>query len=713
MSDVVRIGRLKGFLGYEIDEYGFGVGSSESNMIFSQQDGLSFTIAGGQTTINAYGVASEKFGLFFADDAPGYTDGMVRFWVDPVTKRVYANYKDGAFEEESVWLDFQAGGSIADNADTVDSIHASSVATPNYLLALDANAKLPASITGDAHTVDGLHAASFSLATHLHDDRYFTESESDGRFLALAGGTLTGDLVLEDGIALDLTAGSILANQSLGRVDIHSQSRLRLLVGPTSAFEIETGNAYSNWPVNLMGGSDLILYSDEGMTEVARISGSTGYFSGVDVGALDDDDGADIIGYRDSYSVGWTMDRMATMAILSAPTIDSDTGTNLMIFWGEASFIVDGAIISTLANEDVLTDDDTNYLVWGALTDPTELSITLTHDPDTEILVAVIVCASGEATITTAPTLDLLAREAWYTAGNAAAGILALATATGPDVHYSNLTNLPAVDAVKLQGFDIDTTDPTDGKILRYRTSGSKWTVEDAPSGSGGLNAASEVLTISSGAVTKGTGKNYMYLRGESSTDDTLDDISGGADGDILVLSPSDVATYGKITVAHASGKIILTGSQNFIMAENTDRMILRYNGTDWYEIGRHSHSDIVKSIGGSLGGSTTVIPSGDYIDVPIPAEWKNFTVTRVRVMANASGSVALDIRKATFAATPSFSTICGTDYPSLSSAQTLDKTSFTGWTLALTGGDILRFMATGDATTITQLTIIIEGTIN
>ena len=55
----------------------------------------------------------------------------------------------------------------AQNADTVDLIHAAAVATANKLLALDAASKLPASITGDAHTVDGEHAAALHAAGSL------------------------------------------------------------------------------------------------------------------------------------------------------------------------------------------------------------------------------------------------------------------------------------------------------------------------------------------------------------------------------------------------------------------------------------------------------------------------------------------------------------------------------------------------------------------
>lgn len=34
----------------------------------------------------------------------------------------------------------------------------------------------------DADTVDGKHASDFALASHNHDDRYFTETEADTRF---------------------------------------------------------------------------------------------------------------------------------------------------------------------------------------------------------------------------------------------------------------------------------------------------------------------------------------------------------------------------------------------------------------------------------------------------------------------------------------------------------------------------------------------------
>ena len=53
------------------------------------------------------------------------------------------------------------------DADKVDGIDAAAAATANKLLALDANSKLPASITGDADTVDDIHAAATPTANKL------------------------------------------------------------------------------------------------------------------------------------------------------------------------------------------------------------------------------------------------------------------------------------------------------------------------------------------------------------------------------------------------------------------------------------------------------------------------------------------------------------------------------------------------------------------
>ncbi len=48
----------------------------------------------------------------------------------------------------------------------------------------------------DADKLDGSHASSFASSSHSHDSRYFTETESDSRFINTAGDTVTGTLVI-------------------------------------------------------------------------------------------------------------------------------------------------------------------------------------------------------------------------------------------------------------------------------------------------------------------------------------------------------------------------------------------------------------------------------------------------------------------------------------------------------------------------------------
>jgi len=65
------------------------------------------------------------------------------------------------------------------NADAVDGFHASSTAIPNSLLALNNDAKLPASITGDADTVDGFHAGNASGNLAVSNGTVCTNLNSD------------------------------------------------------------------------------------------------------------------------------------------------------------------------------------------------------------------------------------------------------------------------------------------------------------------------------------------------------------------------------------------------------------------------------------------------------------------------------------------------------------------------------------------------------
>jgi len=57
-----------------------------------------------------------------------------------------------------------------------------------------------------------------------------------------------------------------------------------------------------------------------------------------------------------------------------------------------------------------------------------------------------------------------------------------------------------STDATSIQGFNVTTTDPTDGKILVYRTSASEYVLEDKPA-AGANPAAADVTFTPAGDI--------------------------------------------------------------------------------------------------------------------------------------------------------------------------------------------------------------------
>lgn len=90
-------------------------------------------------------------------------------------------------------------------------------------------------------------------------------------------------------------------------------------------------------------------------------------------------------------------------------------------------------------------------------------------------------------------------------------------------------------------------------------------------------------LTIASGAVTKT--KSYHKIDTESSAaSDDLDTISGGSEGDVLVLR---AANDGRTVVCkNATGNLYLAGS-DFSLDNVNDKLMLIHDGINWNELSR------------------------------------------------------------------------------------------------------------------------------
>ncbi len=239
-------------------------------------------------------IASQTFpaGSWSADhDFSKSMQGMVRFKVDftntaALTKDTQLwleieldGVVKGAREQikQAPWALFAEEAFLADDADTVDGVHAAALEesaeidadiaihagipgahhtkTASFSELSDSvtDAQIPNNITidqaanastaGDADTVDGQHAAAFAAAAHLHDDRYYTKAQVDAleaRIVALetllAKVSLVGNNMVFSGVNVQVKSGSGATNGAINGLG-------NLIVGYNeSSGQIRTGS---------------------------------------------------------------------------------------------------------------------------------------------------------------------------------------------------------------------------------------------------------------------------------------------------------------------------------------------------------------------------------------------------------------------------------------------------------------------------------------
>jgi hypothetical protein len=96
-------------------------------------------------------------------------------------------------------------------------------------------------------------------------------------------------------------------------------------------------------------------------------------------------------------------------------------------------------------------------------------------------------------------------------------------------------------------------------------------------------------------------------------------------------------------------------------------------------------------TVGLRIDNGASVIPTGVSGNIVIPF---NCTIQQWTLLANESGSVVVDIWRDTYANYPPTiaDTITASAKPTISSSTKGQSSTLTGWTTALTAGDILRF---------------------
>jgi uncharacterized protein YciI len=228
-------------------------------------------------------------------------------------------------------------------------------------------------------------------------------------------------------------------------------------------------------------------------------------------------------------------------------------------------------------------------------------------------------------------------------------------------------------------------------------------------------NGAGSTLIISaySGSGGSGAPTNVSYLT--LGLDATLSAERVLTAGPCITFT--DSGANGTLLVSAWSG----TGSATNLAAltdvsitSPAANQILIYSGTKWgnpnlvLDTMISPQADVLLSaIGVSFTNNSAILKSGTTVSLSVPyncsiMQWDAFSLN--------SGTFVADVKKATYANYPTMSSIAGTDKPTLTaSTYKGQSTALTGWTLAVSVGDVIKFdieQATQSGTVTTQLKV-------
>lgn len=161
----------------------------------------------------------------------------------------------------------------------------------------------------------------------------------------------------------------------------------------------------------------------------------------------------------------------------------------------------------------------------------------------------------------------------------------------------------------------------------------------------------------------------------------------------LSALSNPFTGTSGGLAAFHvAGGSYKITATSGAYTAEWTWVGIGTASEYDFTDITDYIDTAIeLATVGLRIDNGASVIPTGVHGNIVIPF---NCVIQQWTLLANESGSVVVDIWRDTYANYPPTvaDTITASAKPTISSSTKGQSSTLTGWTTALTAGDVLRF---------------------
>jgi len=151
---------------------------------------------------------------------------------------------------------------------------------------------------------------------------------------------------------------------------------------------------------------------------------------------------------------------------------------------------------------------------------------------------------------------------------------------------------------------------------------------------------------------------------------------------------------------AHADGAADELAVQDLASDAATDGQVPKADGA-----GAVAFEDDIKGLSFTIDGGGSAITTGikGVLIVPFAC-----TITAWNVVADASGSINVDVNRSAWNVTPSYASIAASAHPALTTAIAAENTTLTGWTTTLAAQDILQFEV-DSATTVKVVTVLLK----